>query len=86
MVEFKNENGYDFPILQPVQLAILQQGDTIPWNLRDIFYFESEISYISSEGAYYQTTIAVSYPEPYIVSILGDLPINYPNITFLYNG
>lgn len=85
LVDFHSNNGNNFPITIPTELALLQENDTIPWGTAvSTFGMDSNLPYINGVEGFIQTEIPSSYPQPYIEAIIDDEDENYPGITFLY--
>ena len=86
IVEFQDGNGSHVAISDPAgDLGQIAEGDTIQWTYASPFEYEGTTPYFNGVGSYIQTTMPSTYTEPYVNSILGNLPENYLNITFLFN-
>jgi len=79
-------NGGDYPnyqILIPYELGNIVIGDTITHSeAKYTFAFSTGIAYVNGIETFISTGIHSAYPPD---AVLGDLPENIPNITFLFS-
>jgi hypothetical protein len=85
--DFSNNNGWGYTVINPNgNIGSLQNNDTIQWEYAvSSFEFQTAVEYINGQGAYIQTTLGIGSSSTIINYMLGDLPENFPNISFLYN-